>query len=146
MEISMKIDGIDELNRDFERLVRKYPDKAGDLLQERAKELRKDVVKRTKKVVHINSKQRESLGKLGNYKMSQIRGYGGNQSIDISATSPHFHLIEHGHDLTDKQGRPVGQGHVQGYHIMADTVRAHQRIVPKMVSEMVGELLKEEGL
>lgn len=143
--MDMKIEGLDDLCDEFDRLVKKYPDKAGEMLEKEAKDLRKDVVKRTKKVVHV-SQGKKSLGKLSSYKQSKIRGFGNSQEIDISATSPHFHLIENGHDLTDKQGRPVGKGHVQGYHIMSDTVREHQEQMPETVSKMFGELLKEEGL
>ena len=41
-EMSMQVDGLEELIGSFEDLTRKYPDKAAELLVKQAKELRKD--------------------------------------------------------------------------------------------------------
>lgn len=147
MDKTVTIDGIDgllDLRDTFEDLVKKYPDRAGELLQKDARQLRKDVVKETKKVTKTNSSSKRSLGKVGSYKISPVQGLGANQFVEVSAKSPHFHLVEHGHVLKSHDGQTIG--FVQGKHMMDNTVKKHQESMPQTVSVMVDELLKEEGL
>lgn len=140
--ISMKIEGLEELQESFDEIIRKYPDKAGELLQANARRLRKDVVEEVKKVTDDYGNSKKSLAKAGSYKISQLQGYGPNQYIEISAKSPHFHLVEHGHKLV-KNG--VNIGFVPGKHMMENTIKRHQEIVPDTVSNMLEEILKEGG-
>lgn len=142
--VSMSVDGLEDLEKSFKDLVNKYPDRAGDLLKEDARKLRKDVVKETKKVTKTKSSSKRSLGKVGSYKISPVQGIGANQFVEISAKSPHFHLVEHGHVLVLPSGET--RGFVQGKHMMDTTVKQHQESMPNTVADMVDKLLKEEGL
>jgi len=144
-DVQVTFSGMNELVESLENLTRKYPDKAGELLQKDAKELRKEVVKKTKEVTNTDSSSKQSLGKVGSYKISPVLGYGTNQYVEISAKAPHFHLVEHGHNKYDFHGNPTG-GFVQGKHMMRETVKKHEEQMPKTVSSMVDTLLKEEGL
>ena len=139
----MDIDGLNELIGTFDELVKKYPDRAGDMLQKNAISLRKDVVEEVKKVTKTEGSSKRSLGKLSSYKISPVKGYGVNQFVEISAKSPHFHLVENGHQLIING---ENRGFVQGKHMMATAVKKHQENMPESVSNMVDELLKEEGL
>lgn len=141
--LAMDIDGLNELIGTFDELVKKYPDRAGDMLQKNAKSLRKDVVEEVKNVTKTEGSSKRSLGKLSSYKISPVKGYGVNQFVEISAKSPHFHLVENGHQLIING---ENRGFVQGKHMMATTVKKHQESMPEAVSNMVDELLKEEGL
>ena len=158
--ISLDVEGIDELVDRFKKLARKYPDKTGELLKKEAKSLRKDVINRVKRDNDTNKKSKRSLTKASSYKISPVKGYNGKQYVEISAKSPHFHLVEHGHEkvmpyshgLRGKKGIKIpnkngGQtiGFVPGKHMMAQAVSEEQGNIANVVSGMVDELLKEEG-
>ena len=142
--LSMNIDGIDELVRSLENLVKKYPDRAGELLKKDAQKLRKDVVEEVKKVTKTKASSKRSLAKLGSYKISPVLGIGASQYVEVSAKSPHFHLVEHGHVLKTKNGKTIG--FVHGKHMMDTTVKKHENELPDIVNKMVDDLLKQEGL
>lgn len=141
--ISMKIDGLEELQDAFEDLVKKYPDKAGDMLRKDARQLRKEIVKEVKKAVKTDTNSKRSLGKLSSYEISDVKGLGIQQFVEVSAKSPHFHLVEHGHNLV-KDG--VNIGFVQGRHMMDKAVKTHEENMQDTVLIMIDDLLKEGGL
>lgn len=141
-ELDFNIDGLEELATDFEKLVKRYPDKAGELLKKEAKNLRKKVAKRMKSEKKSKQKSKRPLENAGSYKISPVLGMGAMQYVEVSAKSPHFHLVEHGHDLV--QGGQV-VGHVQGTKFFENTVKEHEAEMPRIVSRMVDELLKEGG-
>ena len=144
MDQVITIDGLDDLEKTFKDLVKKYPDRAGEMLREDARKLRKEVVKEVKKVTNTKSSSKRSLGKVGSYKISQVQGIGTNQYVEISAKSPHFHLVEHGHVQMNRAGQAIG--FVQGRHLRDNTVKKHEGKMPEVVEDMVDRLLKEGGL
>lgn len=142
-DISFEISGVEELVQSLESLTRKYPDKAGDLLRKDGRELRKDIVKGARESTRTDSDNKKSLGKIGSYKVSQPQGIGTKQYVELSAKSPHFNLVEHGHNLVTKDGQTIG--FVQGKHFMERATKAYEGQMEKHVSNMVDELLKEGG-
>ena len=143
-DVEITFSGLEELTESLDSLARKYPDRAGELLKKDAQQLRKDVVKKTKEVTNTRSSSKRSLGKAGSYKISPVLGFGAGQYVEVSAKSPHFHLVEHGHNLVTKSGETIG--FVQGRHMMKETVKVYEEKMPETVSKMVDTLLKEEGL
>lgn len=141
--LSMDIEGLDNLREEFEKLVKKYPDRAGELLTKNARELRKEVVREVKKVTKTKGSSKRSLAKVGSYKISKVQGIGARQFVEVSAKSPHFHLVEHGHELIVNGQK---RGFVQGKKVMATAVRRCENDMPDTVSSMIDELLKEGGL
>lgn len=141
--LEVGIEGLGELRETLLELARKYPDCAGDMLMQEAKELRKDVVKAVKTEKKSKKTGKKSLTRAGSYRISPIQNVGDNQYIEISAKSPHFHLVEHGHVLV--RGRKA-VGFVQGKHMMGDAVRKHEGRMAEKAEAMVNELLKKEGL
>lgn len=159
--VSFSIEGVDELLSDFRRLTKAYPDKAGELLKKEARGLRKEVVKNVKKSTTPDADNKQSLARASQYRISQVQGIGEKQFVEISAKSPHFHLVEHGHEIImpshhgikGQEGvripnKNAGQnvGFVQGKHMMADAVKVYERELPNALSNMVDALLEEEGL
>lgn len=143
-DISMQVDGMEELSETLKSLAKKYPDDAGDLLVKNARKLRKDVVKNVKKdTVQSQKEKKYSLHKASSYKISQVKGYGAGQFVEISAKAPHFHLVEHGHNLVIG-GKVVG--FVRGKHMMDNAIKKAEIEIPETTSAMVDELLKKEGL
>ena len=71
--MSLEIDGLDELVESFEGFIRKYPDRAAEILVGQAKELRKDVVKQVKNDTDTDGTSRKSLAKVGSYGSSPVQ-------------------------------------------------------------------------
>lgn len=161
-EMSMQVDGLEELIGSFEDLTRKYPDKAAELLVKQAKELRKDVVSQVKNDTDTDRTSKKSLAKTGSYEISPVHGYGSGQYVEISAKSPHFHLLENGHMNVVPKTRTIkvngekrkisltnggsAVGFTPGYHFMDAASRKRQIAIPEGVEKMVNQLLREEGL
>ena len=161
-DVVIKVDGLDELTTSFLNLIKKYPDRAGELLQKEGKSLRKDVVNKINQ--HLNTNDiKMSLGKVSNYTVTAPKGIGINQYVEVIAKSPHFHLIENGHDLVTPKTRTIklkdgsrkkitiknggqSKGFVVGYKFMDESARACQANMPDTVERMVNILLNEEGL
>ncbi|MCI8408706.1 MAG: hypothetical protein HFJ09_05465 [Lachnospiraceae bacterium] len=160
MIASVSVEGMNELTRDLKKIVKKYPKKADELLKKNARLTRKEVVKNVKKETKSNKESKKSLARIGSYKISQVKGYGTEKYIEISANSRHFHLVEHGHDIImpkfhgvqGEKGKRIpnknaGQkvGRVQGKHMMANAIKKAEKDMPETLSKMVDELLKESG-
>ena len=137
------IDDFEKLAKDFKKVVKKYPDRCAKLLRKDAGSLRYNVVKKSKEVLNINPKSAKSLGYARNYKISQVKGFGYNMYIEITSKSPHFHLVEKGHNLV-KDGQIIGW--VNGRFQMETTVKKYQEELPRSVKKMVDQLLNECGL
>lgn len=143
MEEILTVSGIDDVSEELMALVKSYPDKAGELLEKRGKALRKDVVANVNKRLGTTRNSKRSLHKLGSYQVSKAKGIGAKQYVEFSAKSPHFHLLERGHEIILNG---VNIGFYPGQHMLADAVKVHQQEMPKAVESMVEELLKERGL
>lgn len=147
--MSLSLEGVEELVQSLESLSKKYPDRAGELLQKNAKALRKEVVKNVKaeteprKPKKNGGTPKKQLHKISSYAISPIQGYGANQFVEVSAKSPHFHLVEHGHVLKSRSGNTIG--FVQGKHMMDNAIKKAENEMPDTLEEMVTQLLKEEG-
>lgn len=140
----VKIEGIKELTDSLNELVRKYPDKAGELLEKDAKKLRKLVAKSFKEGTKSDGTSKRSLAKIGSYKVTKAQGIGTDQYVDISAKAPHFHLVENGHDRYNRKGEKIGW--TEGKHIMRETAKKFESEMPQHIEDMIDELLKEGGL
>lgn len=159
----VEIEGLKELAETFEELTRKYPDRAGNMLVMQAKELRKDVVRLVKNDTDTEGTSKKSLAKAGSYGISPVKGYGNKQYIEVSAKSPHFHLVENGHmkvipktrtvKTQDGEKRKIANsnggatvGFTPGYHFMDRAAKKSQIEVPEGLKKVVDSLLREEGL
>ena len=140
--VELNLDGMDELMRDFERLINRYPDKADELLTKEMRQLRKKVTKRMKQEKKSRKKSKRPLENAGTYKISPVLGMGSRRYIEMGAKAPHFHLVERGHNLV-LGGRTVK--HVEGTKYFERTVTEHEEELPRVVERMVAELLREGG-
>lgn len=143
-DAELKVKGLDELKMSFDQLVAKYPDKAGDLLKKDALALRRNIVNNAKELTKTKSEHKRSLGKLSSFRVSQVQGLMNNQFVEISANSPHFHLVEKGHELKTPEGDVIG--FVQGVHYLDKATKVYEDKFEEHVDKMVGALLKEGGL
>lgn len=155
--------GLDDLTDSMKLLVKKCPDRIGRVLRQEALKTRKEIVKNAKSSMNVDTKRKKSLGRIGSYRVSQVKGFGMNQYVEIQARSPHFHLVERGHALVRPNGRKIktkvgnyrlvkfrrgGQtiGSVNGKFFLKKAKDDETLRFPGVVDEMVDELLKETGL
>lgn len=161
--MSLQVDGLEDLAESLENIARRYPDRAAEILVNQAKELRKDVVRQVKNDTDTDGTSKKSLAKVGSYGISSVQGFGATQYVEVSAKSPHFHLLENGHMKVVPKSRAIkkpdgekvkttnpngGQtvGFVPGYHFMDVASKKRQVKIPEEVAEEVEKLLEEEGL
>jgi len=154
------IKGMEELAQDFESLVKRYPDKAGTLLRRSGRDIRNKVIENVKHDTDFDETKKKSLARTSSYNVSRVKGFGIKQYVEVSAKAPHFHLVEHGHEMVTPRSRSYttaggnkkkvtlyngGQnvGFVQGRHMMEKAVKVHERVMPLEVDAMVDELIKE---
>ena len=163
MEETVKIVGIEDLEESIKKMINKYPDEAGECLRAEARKTRKEIVKNAKETTKTKVKSRQSLGKIGSYRISQVQGFRENQYVEISARAKHFHLVERGHVIkmpdfiayknkkTDKVVRfkspYAGQtrGRVQGKFFLKKAREEEAERFPEVVSQMLDTLIHEAG-
>ena len=162
-DTSVKVIGLDDLSESMKKLVKMYPDKAGECLREEALRTRKEIVKNAKDLTNTHTQSKFSLGRIGSYRVSQVQGLGINQYVEISARSRHYHLVERGHESVvpyhfvwrnPKTGERIkrtwksggqSRGRVAGRFFLKKAKDAEQERFPEFVSKMVDDLIKEAG-
>lgn len=139
-----QIEGLEELERDFKKAIKKAPAQTEETLIQLAKEFKNSAKKRANS--ELKPHERE-----GEQKKKAIKRKWGHKLVDdnLGATvlvwnsARHFHLIENGHNLV-RGGRVVG--FVPGKHIMENTRNEYKNIIPDRFEKMVDEILKESDL
>lgn len=162
--VEITITGLTELNEDLRKLMKKYPDKAGDLLRKNAKEFRKEYARNVQSTAIETSGKGKALELTRNTKIYPVQGYGDKQYVEVGATSPHFHLFERGHDLynphspeqkkqekkdknkKNRNGKKVKAGRVAGRFVMQKSIDSYEDKLPEVAQRMYDELLKEGNL
>lgn len=143
-EFRFDFDGLEELQRDLEKAIRKCPAQAEETLKDLAKDFKASAKKKANS--ELKSHDRE-----GDQKKKAISKKWGSKVIDESVgmtaliwnSARHFHLIEQGHNIV-RGGRIVG--FVPGKHIMDKTRNDYKDKVPKSFEEMLDKILKESDL
>lgn len=163
MEHTIEVIGLDSLTESMQKMVRKYPDRSGEVLREEALKTRKEIVNNARASMNTDNRRKKSLGRIGSYRVSQVQGIGINQYVEISARSPHFHLLERGHALVRPYGRRFklksgktvkvtfkngGKtiGSVPGKFFLKKAKESEALRFPEVVDKMVDTLLKDSGL
>ena len=141
MAIEVSVDGFDELVADMKKLVKEFPDEAGDELRKIGLSIKKDTIIETRRlcICHPNSKY--SL--LKNYGVSKVRGVYLNQEVDIFTKSPHFHLVEDGHRMVTPGGRHVGQ--VEGRHMLGNVIEKYEPEMPQRFRQMIDKIFERHN-
>lgn len=139
-----QIEGLEELERDLKKAIKKAPAQTEETLIQLAKEFKNSAKKRANS--ELKPHERE-----GEQKKKAIKRKWGHKLVDdnVGATAlvwnsaRHFHLIENGHNLV-RGGRVVG--FVPGKHIMENTRNEYKNIIPDRFEKMIDEILKESDL
>lgn len=138
------IEGIEELQRDLQKAIRKCPVQAEETLKDIAIELKKTAKKRARS--EFKKHERE-----GQQKKYAIKRKWGSKIVDknngmtalVWNSARHFHLLENGHNIV-RGGRVVG--FVPGKRIMEKTRNDFKDVVPERFQEMVDNILRESDL
>lgn len=138
------IDGLEELQRDLEKAVRKAPAQAEETLLGIAKDFKASAKKRANSELKHTKREgddrKKAIGKKwGHKKVDDSLG----MAVLVWNSAPHFHLVENGHNLV-RGGHVVG--FVQGKRIMEKTRNEYQNIVPERFMEMIDGILQGSGL
>lgn len=139
-----KMEGLEELQRDLEKAVKRAPVQAGETLEEIAKDFKADAKRRAN--AELKPHDRE-----GAQKRKAIKKKWGHRLIGdrlgaaalVWNSARHFHLIENGHNLV-RNGQTIG--FVEGKHIMEKTRKAYEDVVPERFEKMADDILKRSGL
>ncbi len=138
-----EIDGLEELERDLTKAVKKCPVQAEKTLLKLAKKFKKSAkeLAETELQPHAREDGRQNAisEKWGHKKVGDNLGL----AVLVYNSARHFHLIEDGHNLV-KNGQTIG--FVPGKHIMEKTRNEYKDIVPKEFEKMADDILKEGGL
>ena len=163
-ESTISVMGVKDLTDSLETVIKKYPESARICLRDEARRTRKEIVKNAKSMTHIHSKAKMSLGRVGSYRISPVRGEGTEQYVEITARARHFHLVEKGHTIkaqnklvfaSKKTGKKIvirnknaGQvkGKVAGKFFLQKAREEEAEHFPEFVDEMVDKLLREGSL
>ena len=142
--IDFSIDGLEELQRDLEKAIKRCPVQAEETL----KGIAKDFKASAKRKANSELKAHE---RVGDQKKKAIKRKWGVKIVDESVgmtalvwnSARHFHLVENGHNLV-RGGRVVG--FVPGKHIMEKTRNDYKEVVPERFEEMIDDILKGSDL
>lgn len=169
-EYGFELDGLDDFAADIERCIQEYPEEASKKVYNLAGKFTKDVdekfpgrYKRGKRPLPKNWKREREKTAFTGY---TIR-------INVSNKSPHFHLVENGHELyitperyaamksgkitfrkaihygkrrTKETKGMVFAGFVPGKHYCEKTRNEWKEKFPEEVEKFLNKMLKDKGL
>ena len=134
--MGLEIQGLDTLQQKLNYISTRYPYESEVLLTKMGNKFRNSVKKRTP-----NSGYESKRKLMKSYRVSKMQGAGKDLYVEFRSTSPHFHLVERGHRIVDKNGRDTGK-RVQGKFMVEQTAIEYQKAFPKEVEKMVDNLLR----
>lgn len=106
MEIIGLESGIEDLQRGIQFVLNNYNDDTEKFIQQMGNKFIKSAKEKTP-----NGTQKKSKNKklINNYTKSAVQGWTSDKSIEIRNKAPHYHLIERGHEIYDKNKNPTGK-------------------------------------
>lgn len=144
--LNFNVEGLEELERDLKKAVKKYPATMQEGLKSIAKDFKKSVKKRTP---DGKNHKGDAVTKLRKNYHIKMQDDGLISEAVVYNDAPHAHLVEDGHQLV-KGGKLSKGGHVigfvQGKHMMEKTRNEYKDIVPERFEKMIDDILKESDL
>ena len=134
--MGLEIKGLDTLQKKLDTISTRYPYESELLLTKMGNKFRNSVKERTPES-DISSKRKL----IKSYRVSKVQGAGKDLFVEFRSTSPHFHLVERGHRIVDKNGRDTGK-RVQGKFMVEQTALEYQKAFPKEVEKMVDKMFR----
>ena len=132
----LDVNDLDTMQKKLNYISTRYPYESEILLTKMGNKFRNSVKRKTPDSGY------ESKRKLmKSYRVSKVQGAGKDIYVEFRSTSPHFHLVERGHRIVDKNGKDIGK-RVQGTFMVEQTALEYQTAFPKEVEKMVDNLLR----
>ncbi len=139
-DFDFQIEGLEELERDLREAIGEYPATMKEGLRDIAKDFRKSARKRTPN--GRNHKGDASTKLRRKYGIRMIEEGLGSAAL-VYNSARHYHLVEDGHNLV-RGGHVVG--FVPGKHMMEQTRKEYEDIVPERFEKLCDETLRGHGL
>lgn len=140
MSETIKFKGLDEFASQLQTLREKYPDEAEKELRKLGNILKKKAIEKTPE--GKATKDKYALKKC--YHLSSTKQAGSAVFVEFNSSSPHFHLIERGHKIVDKDGKE--HGFVPGVHMVESSMNEMDKEVPEELENWIGKMITRYGL
>jgi len=133
-DFTIKFEGLTEMQTKLEKVRTELPFKEEEILQTLGKTLK------------TSSKDKTPVGKgkkyhlKDKYKLSKINYEKDGTNITLTNTSPHFHLIEKGHNIVSGKGGSV-IGFVPGKHMVETSMEEMEGTLPIIVNTWLDGVL-----
>lgn len=132
----IEIHGLDEFKDAIAEVKKRYPDRAEAELRKLGNMLKKKSIQRTPS---SNEEHKYKLKK--SYHLSQTKQVGSTLYAEFWNSSPHFHLIERGHRIVDKNGKV--HGFQPGVHMVEKSTEELNNEMPEELRKWLDEVYKE---
>lgn len=137
---------------DFSEKLKVAEKKAPGLIYEKydkaAKDLKKKIVKATP--YRPNSKYKRELKRpnqhlRGRWKANKTRKDGGVYHTEVYSTAPHYHLVERGHAVVGKGGKPTqnGQSYVHGNFFFKKEIDRLEPELNELPEKVIDEIFSD---
>ena len=139
--MEFQIDGLEELEEDLKRAIKKAPAQAEETLLKLAKDFKKTAKKKAEAELKPHERKGDQQKKAIKRKWGhKVVGDSVGTTALVWNSARHFHLIENGHNLV-KGDRIIG--FVAGKHIIERTKNEYEDVVPQRFQQMIDDILKE---
>ncbi len=102
----LELFGLEELEKQFEKTIKKFPDKSIALLRVQGNFLKKEVSNRSP-VLKSKRSDRKPGQLKSSWRMLSPKEYttknGGTLVVRVQSTAPHAHLVEDGHEIVTRE-------------------------------------------
>ena len=142
-ELELEFRGLDELARDFQKVVDKYPDETANALMKVGKSFIVDTCA-SMPSYYADGKRPLNSPKQWDRKRESSSFNGSTVAISVSCRAPHWHLVENGHRKYIN-GKDTG-GFVPGKHYVEKQSKVYERTLPTVMRGYVDKMLREENL
>lgn len=140
----LEVQGLTEMQRNLMRLARRtLPREVPKVMRKVGSKARTQVAKRARKEVKKRTGNYHKAWKRGKV----FKGHGGDTVVRVYNSSPHAHLLEHGHVMKDKNGNDLGK-FVPGRKPMQKGMREFESSgqMEKIITDWLDDLIRKGKL
>lgn len=134
--MEFKIDGLAEFQEKVKLVEKKAPDRILKELDKQGRKLKKAAVANTP----VGKGTKRKISK--SYKLLKTERVGSGFEKGITNKSPHYHLVERGHNIVRKKGQPP-VGYVPGKFFFEKTIQEMEQPMNRDLRAWLDELYKE---
>ncbi|HEX2986095.1 MAG TPA: HK97 gp10 family phage protein [Caproiciproducens sp.] len=139
MSDGIEFHGLDEYSTQLEEVRKRYPDAAEAELRKLGNKFKKKVIEKTPEGKGKNDKYKLKKS----YHLSSTKQAGSTLFLEFNSSSPHFHLVERGHRIVDKDGKE--HGFKSGVHMVENSSNEFEEEMPEDVEKWLDKFTEELG-